>query len=565
MRKNRIKGSALALAVLAITMLSLLGFGLLTVSFGVGQQSTLIQNEAAARAAAEAGYEKAVFWMSKQADMLSSLSSTGNGASGTLTFNNSECEYKITLADFLGFSPVYEISSIGKSGLHQRTISVYLVQAIDGWAMGMCRVPSGAKSTSTVSYAAGEVIDMPIHINSYGDPKDSDIDISLSGDPLFKRSVSMGESRYSSGGWDKYKTIINFFDNGIYFNQPASRITDADTIQVKIDRFEESTDSKYIFKPNATGQVSNAQPAVQLEFFVDNGVGKVRITDNCSVRGFMQNKDYKTYDFRQKKPGEYERYYIYAYHVREPDADATGKRFVVNVEDTYVTQTIGDFETEPGGQIYVNGNVILGSGDEALVNQDIVKGKITVVATGNIWIADSIVLDGDHDAGGIPSENNQNALGLVAQGVIKVVDPGMADYSYVDDKPKTSPKHVYVPIGNRDWGQPLDSYKRHLPDPMILEAAVTVGGGGWGAENVRRSYYGGRKETSGNQDALVLRGTINEVNRGVVGLIGSDGYLKYYYLDERLMTGILPGNIMLRGKYVPLPAGWKDYRQMAKN
>ena len=93
-----------------------------------------------------------------------------------------------------------------------------------------------------------------------------------------------------------------------------------------------------------------------------------------------------------------------------------------------------------------------------------------------------------------------------------------------------------------------------------MEAGITVGGGGWGAENVQRGSYGGRKETSGVQDNLVLRGTLSEVCRGVVGLTGTDGFLKHYYLDERLLTGILPGDIWLRGKFVPLPAGWSDYR-----
>jgi hypothetical protein len=89
---------------------------------------------------------------------------------------------------------------------------------------------------------------------------------------------------------------------------------------------------------------------------------------------------------------------------------------------------------------------------------------------------------------------------------------------------------------------------------------MTVGGGGWGAENVARSSYGGRKEYSSPQDYLIVRGAITEAVRGVVGVIGSDGYLKRYYMDERLLEGILPGDIWLRGKYIPAPAGWHDYR-----
>ena len=162
-------------------------------------------------------------------------------------------------------------------------------------------------------------------------------------------------------------------------------------------------------------------------------------------------------------------------------------------------------------------------------------------------------------------------LGLVAQGVVKVVDPGMSDYSdysYVYDDDDYTPDEPpvgfeYVPIGIPDLWNPAE-YKRHLPDPMVVEAALTVGSGGWGAENVKRrsgwEYYGGRKETTGNQDQLIVRGTITEALRGVVGLIGNDGYLKAYYLDARLLEGVLPGDIWLRGKYIPAPAGWRDYR-----
>jgi hypothetical protein len=94
---------------------------------------------------------------------------------------------------------------------------------------------------------------------------------------------------------------------------------------------------------------------------------------------------------------------------------------------------------------------------------------------------------------------------------------------------------------------------------MIVEAAVTVGGGGWGAENVRSSN--GRKVTPGyTQDILLFRGTLSESIRAVVGLINTNGYLKRYYLDKRLLEGLLPGDIWFGGKYVPAPAGWHDYR-----
>ena len=77
---------------------------------------------------------------------------------------------------------------------------------------------------------------------------------------------------------------------------------------------------------------------------------------------------------------------------------------------------------------------------------------------------------------------------------------------------------------------------------------------------MRRGSYGGRKEDGGDQDSLILRGTITEAIRGVVGLIGADGYLKYYYFDERVYEGLLPGDMWFRGKFIPAPAGWSDYR-----
>jgi hypothetical protein len=245
---------------------------------------------------------------------------------------------------------------------------------------------------------------------------------------------------------------------------------------------------------------------------------------------------------------KYQKYDMYAYHLRPND----GSQITVPVENTYVTQSLGGVQSEPGGQIFVNGNVIIGSGDSSLPERDVVKGKITIVATGNIWLADSVVDDGAHDADGRPSKNNPSALGLMSQGVVKIVDPGL---SGIDGSPKVPANFLYVPIGTKDASAGAKDWDRHLPDPTVVEAAVTVGGGGWGAENV-----GDRKETSGNQDYLILRGAITEAVRGAVGLVGSDGYIKQYYLDERLLEGVLPGDIWLRGKYVPAPAGWHDYR-----
>jgi hypothetical protein len=554
------KGSVLAFVIMAIVILSIFGLGLLAISYGVRFNASMIQSEAVAMLAAEAGYEGAVFWMGQQSDM-AYVMKAGGSHTDSLNFPNSGCDYRVSLYSFVGSRPIYRVISDGYSGRFKRTVDVLLVQAIGGWDMGACRIPNGSSSTSPVYFADGEIIDMPMHINKQQDNPDSR-DIFITGDPQFLEDVSMGESRYTGGGSDKYSGVMDVFDAGIEFDQPNNKITDGAAVQKKIDRFKGSTKSACIFTPVAKASVPNPQPAVQLEFFVDNsGVGNVRITNNCTVRGFQQSSDSRTWDFIIK-PGttdQFQRYDIYAYHLSSSDADSTGERVTRTVESTYVTQTIGGIESEPGGQIFVNGNVIIGGNNILGNNWQVVKGKVTIVAAGNIWVADGVVLDGPHDADGMPSKDNPNALGLISQGVIKVVDPGMSEYSYVDGLPIVPAGSDYVPVGVPDAGQPVDTYLRHLPDPMVLEAGVTVGGGGWGAENVQRSGNGGRKEFSGNQDDLVVRGTITEVIRGIVGQIGADGFLKHYYFDRRFLEGILPGDMWLRGKYVPAPAGWRDY------
>jgi type II secretory pathway pseudopilin PulG len=548
----------------SLVILAALGVGLLTIAYGVRHRAIMQRNEAAAMVAAEAGYEQALFWMGRQRDMLSALQDGVPGTTGVLDFPDGDCSYQINLFTFAGSRPVYRVISNGHSGSFNRTVDVLVLQAASGWDMGMSRVLCGGTSTMEVYFASNEIIDLPLHINNLHDNPDYR-DIYISGSPEFLQAVAMGESRYTSGGADKYASVMGLFDGGIYFDQPDSRITDEASIQTKVDRFKNSTKAQYRFTPTAApaGTITNPHPAVQLEFFVEDGVGKVRITNNCTVLGYQRNSDSKTLDFKIK-PGtdgkRSERYDIYSYHFM-PDG---GQRTIVPVEETYVTQSFGGVESEPGGQIFIDGSVIIG-GDEAAYNGDqVVKGKITITATGNIWVADSVVVDGPHDANGKPTMDNPNVLGLISQGVIKVIDPGMSSYptGTINDypgQPQEPGGFVYVPVGRSDSGA-QDDPNRHLPDPMVVEASLTIGGGGWGAENVQWYGYGGRKEASGYQDDLVVRGTIAEAARGVVGLIGADGFLKHYYSDERLLEGVLPGDIWLRGKYIPAPAGWHDYR-----
>lgn len=576
------KGSVLVLVVVVLMILTAIGMGLLTVSYGVRHQAIMMKNEETAMLAAEAGYEKAVFWMNQQQDMLTTLYHGSSGLAGTISFTDSDCNYSISLYSFVGARPIYRIESTGHCGMFDRTVSVLQMQAIGGWDMGLCRIPSSATATQSINFVNGETIDMPVHINNYNDSPDN-IDIYITGNPLFLAPVAMGESRYTTGGTDKYASVISLFNTyGIYFNQPDSKVTDANAVESKVDRFRTSTKSTYQFEPNiAPITEANLLPAVQLEFFVDpSGTGKVRITQKCVVRGFKQTADSHTYDYRLTPDGNgspYERYYIYAYHFRPIDGN---QRFTANIADTYVTQSFGGVTSDPGGQIYVNGNAIIGgdSNDPCMIlagiKNNTVNGKITVVATGNIWVANSIVVDGTHDANGKPTLDNPNVLGLFAQKVVKVVDPGISEKqtgstnNYPGEPNRTSripTGYVYNPIGIPDTTQPSGPnnppFKRHLPNPMVVEAAMTDGSGGWGAENVKCGSYGGRKNTdpnSSHNDVLTVRGSFTDVMRGIVGS-GTNGYLKDYHLDQRLLQGILPGDIGLQGKYVAAPAGWSDY------
>ena len=564
-------GFALPMVIIVMIILIILTVATSMVSYGSRLQAVKTKAETEAMLAAEAGYERAIFWMSQQSDILGALQL--GGGSGNISFGTSRCEYEVQFQEFMGARPVFKVLSTGISGrpTFTRVVDVSVMQETSGWAMGACKVPYTATTTGGVNFKSSEIIDMPLHINKANDSpdiKDIFIDMSGSPDPQFLRKVEMAEPRRVDGtGSDKYTSpdnVVPCFEGGIDFDQPNIRITDSGAVDSKINRFRDSTDLAYRYTPAGPNSlVSNPKySAVQLEFFVDGGVGKVRITNNCTVKACAtRSSDSYTWDYNT--PGAsgnpFKRYSIYAYHYRPTG----GTQLVVPIENTYVTQEFGGYESEPGGQIYVNGNVVIGSDT---YTDMVVMGTITVVASGNIWVADSIVVDGPHDANGIPTEDNPNVLGLIAQGIIKVIDPGISSYATSKDNvtypgtPATVTGLTYQPVGNGTTG----SNVRNLPDPTIIEAAITVGGGGWGAENVRRVYsstnYGGRKENpDGAMDNLIVRGSLTEVVRGVVGLPSqNDGYNKYYYIDARLMSGILPGDIWFSGKYIPSPAGWHD-------
>jgi hypothetical protein len=595
------RGFVLPLVLVGIIILMALIVGATMTDYHTRLQAVQNKSQTEAMLAAEAGYERAIFWMSQQSDILGAIQEGAD--SGNLDFGTSTCEYGIDFHGYIGARPVFRVVSTGTSGRPSFTkvVDVDVVQETSGWAMGKCQVPYTATTTGEVIFANGEIITMPLHINNLGDSPD-DRDIYITGSPQFRRKVEMGESRKTSGGTDKYSGVMTCFQDGIAFDQPNVRITDTAAVQSKIERFRQSTLAAFRFEPNGVANVytpstANVEmtrlSAVQLEFYKVGTAGKVRITNNCTVLGYRRTSDSKTWDFNSVG-SSFSKYYIYAYHFA-PDYNYFPP-VEVNIGDTYTTQSFGGYTSESGGQIYVNGNVIIGGCSTTDPNQ-IVKGKISVVATGNIWIADSIHVDGDHDANGMPvvddpdtvvDEGNPNVLGLIAKGVVKVVDPGMSTWGSTNS-PGPSPNyypadangtacstkigstvytgagknHYYVPIGN---GASIFNPNRTLPHNTVVEAAITCGGGGWGAENVQRisgsTTYGGRKEYSaGVQDNIIVHGSIQEVLRGVVGIGGSppDGYLKQYVIDLRLMSGILPGDIWFSGKYIPAPAGWHDH------
>jgi hypothetical protein len=546
-----------------MVIVMILSIGAMMSSWTSRLQAARIKAETEAMLAAEAGYEKAIFWMSKQTDILGAIQA--GGGSGNIDFGTSRCSYDISFADYIGARPVFKVAVTGISGRPSftRIVDVNVIQETSGWAEGSCRYPTGTTSTGPIYFGNGETINMPLHINNFNDNPDLiDIWIDTSnGNPNFLQRVDMGESRKTPGGTDKYSSFMPLFRDGINFDQPDVRITNATAVQSKVNRFYNSTATAYRFTPGAIapdgGSLSSPKcSAVQLEFFVQGGVGKVRIDPNCTVK--LNNWGPSDYNIVSgSNPTKYQQYKIYAYHYKK----TTDPCIAVPITDTYVTQTFGGYTSNPGGQIYVNGNVVIGGGEDANftdINNMVVKGKITVVATGNIWVADSIKVDGDHDVNSMPTEDNPNILGLIAQGVIKVVDPGLwpnSGYpSYTLTQPTSPTGYTYRPIGIIKPG----NTGRYLPNPTVVEAAITVGGGGWGAENVNTSS--GRRLYSSPQDDLYVRGSITEVIRGIVGHINHDGYRKNYYIDTRLMSGILPGDIWFSGKYIPAPAGWHDFR-----
>jgi hypothetical protein len=590
---------------MVVFFLAILGLGLLTAAYGARLRAAKLRREATAKLVAEAGYEAAILWLNQQADVLSAMT-RGGRSSGTRTINesssptrfpNSNFIYSIRFDRFFGSQPVYEIVSEGYCDLFSRTIKASVVQQVSGWDMALCEIPTGTFSSTRAWYTGGDIVEMPIHINnnSQSTPNDSTLDIHVrrgATPPQFSYKVAMGESRYTWWGRnkDKYSSIIDFFDKGIYFDQSGCNVTDpfsADvnsSVALKVGRFMLNTRSAFRITPDTAPAVTDAlalanpswvsAPAVQLEFFVTGGgVGMVRITNNCTVCCVPgAGNDYM---LATGQANPYTLYPIYSYHYAGGSGAVSYPIGATYVSQQTTTPSGRAASANVGGQIFVNGNVIIGGAVGTDAEGSMVmagttfpsqlKGRLTVVATGNIWIVSPIVYAGLQDVESqgvfltkqVPGSTNPNVLGLFSQyGVVKVVDPGLSLNVPTTSQDVTAVygPEQYSPIGYQNSLSPFIA-NRLFPPSMVVQASITSCGGGFGAENV-----GARLNANASgRDILIVAGSITESVQGRVAYI-NNGFRRCYYFDGRLLTGILPGDMWLQSKYVPTPGGWSDSR-----
>jgi len=619
--KIRNNGSVLVLASAVVLALTILGLGILTAAYGARLRSTKLRHKTMAGLVAEAGYEDAILWMNQQADVLSSMAAGGRGSIGRGSASSLSTSrirktsrpdrfagdgnfvYTISFDRFLGTQPVYEVVSEGYYGQFKQRVRAFVVQKVSGWDMGLCKIPSSNWIADPAFFTGADIVRMPIHINIEDTAQDSSADIYISrrNKPRFGYRVSMGESRYTwwVDGKDKYRSLIYLFDKGIYFNQAECNVTDPFSsgenisAEQKVSRFGRITSSAFNFSPVSSPAVVPADagwltaPAVQLEFFVSGqGAGMVRITNDCTVCCTAGTGDDFMLAAGQVNP--YTLYPIYGYHYADSSSSSD-----FPITSTYVRQQASSpsgrvASADAGGQIFVNGNVIIGgavgidsSGNVVMAGTRLfskLRGRLTIVATGNIWIVSPIVYAGPQQPaeyeGGyltklVPSMQNTNVLGLFSQfGVVKVIDPKLS----LNVPPSSSNPNIpevytnaegalltYRPVGfqaalpSRVWDRQLQPPQ--FPETsMVVQAAITACGGGWGAENV-----GGRVNVNpAGMDNLIVAGSITESVQGKVSDGAGNGFRRCYYFDERLLTGILPGDMWLQSKYVPTPGGWSD-------
>lgn len=612
----------------AVLVLVIIGLGLLKISYGARIRSIRVQNVASAKLAAEAGYEKAIHWMSEQEDVLSALAPLpgrfGRGSStikavsvgGGISFSNSEADYTISFENFSDCQAMYKVISRGHCGQGHWVIETLVTQATTGWDIGRTRIPAGPYLLNEMPahFAPFDVIEMPVHINCHGWPvdyiwpEDGETDIRFTAKTVLRHRVSMGESRYRSWGRnkDKYARVIGRFEGGIFFDQPNSKISGPASlggIEKRVQRFERDTKSVFNFsrrtgnQPRISPVIPGTDervnvPAVQLEFYLESDTGMVKITNNCTVTTLPGGKFDYVRDFDSSSHA-YKPSPVYGYHYAKSYNWSTS--YNGPVAGTYVSQKItlpsGKVaETEKGGQIFIDGNVIVGGEVQSVRGQRYInikgrrgdkqwrpnklKGRLTVVATGDIWVVSPLEYDGPQsditDSGGslvkkVPLYDNPNVLHLFSQfGSVKIIDPRLS---------LQVPKQLTQPIKYTDQGgyqleyQPVAkkdptsrfSFRRNLPSSMVVQAAITCGGGGWGMENL-----GSNSRKFDKEAILIVAGAIAEPVQGAV-VRGVGGFKRHYYFDERFLNGILSCNMGLQSKYIVAPGGWsdRDYQEYA--
>ncbi|MBN1764865.1 MAG: hypothetical protein JW860_06375 [Sedimentisphaerales bacterium] len=548
--------------VITILILTLMGLGLLQVGFGARLNSIKAKDNIASLLYAEAGYETALLWMGRQTDLMATLSNknasvnlnSDNLKSASMPDTKLEQYYDVHVLfyNFYNALPVYRVVSNGYGKHFNHTVDVLVSVAVNsGWEIDDFGIPiNPSRTTSAETFNTGDIIGMPIHINSQGgSPDDNTRDLVINGTPDFLSPVSLGESQYDRRNRNKYpQNLMDLFKGGVYFDQPERPSFDYERLASKTERFK--ADTKYHIQPRAHPGIRGGLPAVQMEFDVNSsGDGIIKLNDECTViTAPPGNWDYKinkdSLNNESRTTAKYEKYNLYAYHYVDRATKLDSGIRHINIQDTYVRQKFSGLQSSAGGQIFVDGNVILGGEQISTV-----KGKLTIIATGNIWIVNSVQYDGNHNADGLPTLENPNALGLISlDGVIKVIDPGLSAAGGGPPN-KFFIRQDYKPVGIPSGPE---IYNRSLPNNLVVEAAIMSGMGGWGVENV-----GSRSEEYDSvTQRLTVHGTITDAVRGAVGT----GFQKHYFQDTRFALGILPGDVWLQTRYVPIPGGWNDYQ-----
>ncbi|MCK5174823.1 MAG: hypothetical protein KAR47_15620, partial [Planctomycetes bacterium] len=162
----------------------------------------------------------------------------------------------------------------------------------------------------------------------------------------------------------------------------------------------------------------------------------------------------------------------------------------------------------------------------------------------------------------VPLHDNPNVLHLFSQfGSVKIIDPRLSQQ--VPQKSTQPVKYTdqggdlleYQPVATKAAG-PF-SYRRVLPSSMVVQAAITCGGGSWGMENL-----GSATRKLDKEAILIAAGAIAVPVQGAL-VRGIGGFKRHYYFDERFLGGILSCNLGLQSKYIVAPGGWsdRDYRK----